>query len=73
MERRLIIDDDFFKRALKGEGLDAPAVAIVRDDRTLQVVFGRAFLLELQRGDLDRARVFARALLVSSDPSVTPD
>ncbi len=37
----------------------------------LEVVFGRAFLLELERGDLERAQVFARALLsqiVSSDP-----
>ncbi len=29
----------------------------------LQVVFGRAFLLELERGNLERATVFARAFL----------
>lgn len=29
----------------------------------LQIVFGRAFLLALERGDLDHAQIFARAFL----------
>ncbi len=33
------------------------------DDASLQVVFGRAFLLELERGDLEKATLFARAFL----------
>lgn len=32
-------------------------------DLVLQVVFGRAFLLELERGNLQAATVFARAFL----------
>ena len=37
-------------------------------DPALQVVFGKAFLLELHRGNLDRARLFARAFLAHSVP-----
>ncbi len=41
-------------------------------DAVLQMVFGRAFLLELRRGDVDSARVFARAFLAHAPPrSVT--
>jgi len=36
-------------------------------DASLQVVFGRAFLLQLQRGDLETAKVFARAFLLKTD------
>jgi len=32
-------------------------------DVRLELIFGRAFLLELQRGDLQNAAVFARAFL----------
>ncbi len=32
-------------------------------DLSLQIVFGRAFLLELERGDVERATLFARAFL----------
>lgn len=32
-------------------------------DRTMQVLFGKAFLLELERGNLETARIFARAFL----------
>ncbi len=32
-------------------------------DLRLEVIFGRAFLLELERGDLQCAAVFARAFL----------
>ncbi len=35
----------------------------------LQVLFGRAFLLELERGDLEVATVFARAFLEHHAPS----
>lgn len=31
--------------------------------RDLEVVFGRAFLMELERGNVERAQVFARAFL----------
>ncbi|MGQ0798438.1 MAG: hypothetical protein ACT4OI_11355 [Methanobacteriota archaeon] len=40
-------------------------------DPTLQVVFGRAFLLELDRGDVELARVFARALLQTGRSGTT--
>ena len=33
------------------------------EDLRLPIVFGRAFLVELQRGDLAMAQVFARAFL----------
>jgi len=32
-------------------------------DEAMQVLFGKAFLLELERGDMDSARIFARAFL----------
>jgi hypothetical protein len=35
-----------------------------RPDASLQLVFGKAFLLELQRGNLETAKLFARAFLV---------
>ncbi len=37
-------------------------------DVALQVLFGKAFLLELERGDLETAKVFARAFLVHTFP-----
>ncbi len=33
-------------------------------EATLQIVFGKAFLVELQRGNLDSAKLFARAFLL---------
>jgi len=36
-------------------------------DASLEVVFGRAFLLQLQRGDLQTAKVFARAFLLRTE------
>lgn len=33
------------------------------DPYHLEVVFGKAFLLELEQGDFERAQVFARAFL----------
>lgn len=38
-------------------------MAAQRGDLQLQLVFGRAFLLELERGDLRNAALFARAFL----------
>ncbi len=35
-------------------------------DETLHVLFGKAFLLELERGDLETAAVFARAFVLRS-------
>ena len=46
-----------FVSAMVGSGPDA----------SLQVVFGRAFLLQLQRGDLETAKVFARAFLLRTE------
>ncbi len=45
-------------------------------DETLHVLFGKAFLLELERGNLEIATVFARAFLlrkasVTKRPTVT--
>ncbi|HKW43228.1 MAG TPA: hypothetical protein VJP06_03485 [Thermoplasmata archaeon] len=34
-----------------------------RSDASLQVLFGKAFLLELERGDIETAKLFARAFL----------
>jgi hypothetical protein len=39
-------------------------MASVPTETSLQVVFGKAFLLELQRGDLETAKLFARAFLL---------
>ncbi len=33
-------------------------------DESLEVVFGKAFLVELERGNLDNATLFARAFLL---------
>ncbi len=43
-------------------------MAAPSEDFHLPLVFGRAFLLELERGDLAMAQVFARAF-VSNLPS----
>ncbi len=34
-------------------------------------VFGRAFLIQLQRGNLELARVFAKAFLLENEKEVT--
>ena len=39
-------------------------------DLALQIVFGRAFLVELERGDLEAATLFARAFLEHQEPEV---
>ena len=39
------------------------AMAAPTEDAKLRIVFGRAFLLELERGDFEMASVFARAFL----------
>jgi hypothetical protein len=41
-------------------------------DLTLQLVFGRAFLLALERGNLQAATVFARALLKEKEVHAVP-
>lgn len=61
---QLRIDDDYLERAFKGARRVPPPVPPESEDPTLRVVFGRAFLLELQRGDVEQAQLFARALLV---------
>lgn len=50
-------------RFIADSGTRALTMAAPSEDLRLQIVFGRAFLLELQRGDLERAAVFARAFL----------
>ncbi len=42
-------------------------------DLRLEMLFGRAFLLELQRGDLENAAVFARAFLKQHADRVLPN
>ncbi len=39
---------------------------------SLQVLFGKAFLIELQRGDLETARLFARAFLMRTSAGARP-
>ncbi len=56
---------DWFKPVRSGPGT---AMAAPTPDLTLQMVFGRAFLLELERGDLQAATVFARAFLNHREP-----
>jgi len=41
-----------------------------RSDASLQVLFGKAFLLQLERGDIETAKLFARAFLARA--SVEP-
>ncbi len=43
-------------------------MALPRGKLTLQMVFGKAFLLELERGNLEMATVFARAFLEHREP-----
>lgn len=38
-------------------------------DESLEVVFGKAFLVELERGNLDNATLFARAFLLGKGSS----
>src|SRR2546422_3830397 len=40
------------------------SVRMAGPDASLQLVFGKAFLVELQRGNLESAKLFARAFLV---------
>lgn len=35
-------------------------------DPSLQVLFGKAFLVEINRGDIEKAKVFARAFLLQT-------
>ncbi len=44
-------------------------MAVPFADASLQVVFGKAFLLHLHRGDLETAKVFARAFLIRTSPT----
>jgi len=39
---------------------------------SLHVLFGKAFLIELQRGDLETAKLFARAFLMRTTTGVRP-
>jgi len=52
-------------KPLSGQSLPTMVGSVV--DPSLQVVFGRAFLLQLQRGDLETAKVFARAFLLRTE------
>lgn len=42
------------------------AMERARTDPSLQVLFGKAFLVELRRGDLENAKVMARAFLLQT-------
>ena len=61
---------------MSAAGQSSRAMPSVPTESSLLVLFGRAFLIKLQRGDLATAKVFARAFLlwtpsVSDGPSVT--
>jgi hypothetical protein len=47
-------------------------MAMERHDASLQVLFGKAFLIQLERGDVETARVFARAFLARTGRSDSP-
>jgi hypothetical protein len=47
-------------------------MATGRHEASLQVLFGKAFLIELERGDVEAARVFARAFLTRTGPPDPP-
>ncbi len=52
-----------------GNGPTRVRIMAARSERTrLEIIFGRAFLLELERGDLETAQVFARAFLHNHAP-----
>lgn len=42
-------------------------MARTEDDATLRILFGKAFLVELDRGDTETAKVFARAFLLATN------
>lgn len=46
-----------------GERLGRADMAARAERSQMEIIFGRAFLVELERGDLEKARVFARAFL----------
>lgn len=56
----------FLTMAFKASRHDTVAMPAEPEDAVLQRVFGKAFLLELRRGNLDQARLFARAFLAHS-------
>src|SRR5438094_2650894 len=61
------IADDILERVFKPlSGQSVPTMIGSVVEPSLQGVFGRAFLLQLQRGDLETAKVFARAFLLRS-------
>jgi len=47
-------------------------MATERHDASLQVLFGKAFLIQLERGDVEAARVFAGAFLAGTGRSDAP-
>lgn len=58
----------FSTRAFKRPRVHPRAMAARSGDPTLLIVFGKAFLLELRRGNLAQACLFAKALLAHSVP-----
>ena len=61
---------------MSAAGQSSRAMASAPTESSLLVLFGRAFLVQLRGGDLETAKVFARAFLlwtpsVSDGPSVT--
>ena len=61
---------------MSAAGQSSRAIPSAPTEPSLLVLFGRAFLVQLPRGDLEDAKVFAHAFLlrtpsVSDGPSVT--
>src|SRR2546430_14914259 len=59
----MIISRDILESRVQAP-LRVISVRMAGPDASLQLVFGKAFLVELQRGNLESAKLFARAFLV---------
>src|SRR3989442_15346056 len=59
----MIVSRDILESRIQAP-LRAISIGMAGPDASLQLVFGKAFLVELQRGNLESAKLFARAFLV---------
>src|SRR3989475_13180105 len=59
----MIISRDILESRVQAH-LRVISVRMAGPDASFQLVFGKAFLVELQRGNLESAKLFARAFLV---------
>src|SRR2546425_13176074 len=59
----MIISRDILESRVQAP-LRVISIRMAGPDASLPLVFGKGFLVELQRGDLESAKLFARAVLV---------